>query len=152
MASMDSVAQNYQDNFGNYRAAVAKPVLLSATGNAVVALPLLNGGLSNNGQFILRRITVANPANVVAGGSVPNMSTANITILTSNDGNVSNAVTTSGGQTLANVTGANTYQDLTLVASLGGNTVTQSTLFVVVNTAVANSSVTIAVYGDVVNF
>lgn len=149
MASMDSVSQNFQDSFGNYRAAVAKPVSLVATGNAVVAMPILNGGLSNNGQFILRRITVANPANI-AGGAVPNLALGNISILTSNDGNVSNAV--ASAQLLGNITGAATYQDLTLAAGTATTAITASTLFVVVNTAVANSSVTVSVFGDVVNF
>lgn len=149
MASMDSVAQNYQDSFGNYRIAVAKPVSLAATGNAVAVLPVLSGGLSNNGQFILRRITVANPSNT-AGGTVPSMALGNISILTSSDGNTSNAV--ASAQLLGNVTGANTYQDLTLASVTLTNAVTANALFVVVNTTVANSSVTVSVFGDVVNF
>ena len=91
MASYDSVGQNYQDNFGNYRAAVAKSVALTATGNAVVALPILGGGVGPNGAYILRRITVSNPANI-AGGTVPSFASCNVSITTSNDGNASNAV------------------------------------------------------------
>ena len=104
-----------------------------------------------NGSYIIRRITVTNPANT-AGGTVPSMATANVTILTSSDGNTSNAVTTAAGQTLGNVTAANTWQDLTLVAGAATTAYTAPALFVKVGVAVANSSVNITVWGDVVNF
>ena len=150
MASYDSVGQNYQDNFGNYRAAVAKSVALTATGNAVVALPILGGGVGPNGAYILRRITVSNPANI-AGGTVPSFASCNVSITTSNDGNASNAV--AAAQTIANVTAVNTYQDLTLASSTVTTAATASVLFLNVNAgAVANGSVTVSVYADVVNF
>jgi hypothetical protein len=152
MASQDSVSQFYQDSFGNFRLAVSVNASLANTGNAVVAIPLLSGGLGN-GSAIIRRITVNNPANSYPGGtSVPNMSTANVTILTSADGNTSNAVTTATGQTLGNVTAANTYQDLTLVSAASTTAYQANALFLLVTTAVANASVNICVYGDVVKF
>ena len=152
MSNADSVGQNTQDFFNTYRLSVATGVPLTATGNAVVTLPILSGGLTpTTGSFILRNITVSNPANI-AGGAVPNMAAANVTILTSNDGNTSNAVTTAVGQNLTNVTAVNTWQDLTLAAGMATSTVTSSALFLKVNATVANASVTIGVYGTVVQF
>lgn len=162
MASPTMVGSDTQDSFGSYRLAFAPAVSLGSTGNAVIALPVLGGGIGGafgNGSYTLRRITVTNPANA-AGGSVMNMSTANVAILTSSDGNTSNAVTTAVGQTLTSMTGANTWMDLVLI---GGNTnvtttltagtaLTAPALFLKVNTAVANATVNISVFGDVVNF
>ena len=152
MSSVDSVAQNTAVNFGNYAIASATAVPLGATGNAVIALPILSGGLTyggainTSGQVIVRRITVQN-ANKDA-------STANVSILTSNDGNTSNAVV--AATVLSNMTAANKFQDLTVASpylastTLNGNTV--QAVFVVVTTAVANATVDIRVYGDTVSF
>jgi hypothetical protein len=153
MANPDAVAQNTQDFFGSYRIAFASGQSLASTGNAVVTLPVLSGGIGSpygNGSYIIRRITVTNPSNS-AGGSVPNIATANVVVFTSNDGNTSNAVTTSGGQTLGNVTGAYTWQDLTLASGAATTAYSASTLFVKVGTAVANSAVNISVWGDIVS-
>jgi hypothetical protein len=153
MANPDAVAQNTQDFFGSYRIAFASGQSLASTGNAVVTLPVLNGGIGSpygNGSYIIRRITVTNPSNS-AGGSVPNIATANVVVFTSNDGNTSNAVTTSAGQTLGNVTGAYTWQDLTLASGAATTAYSASTLFVKVGTAVANSAVNISVWGDIVS-
>lgn len=153
MASPQYVGNDYQDFFGNYRIAFASGQTLASTGNAVVTLPILSGGIGTpygNGSYIIRRITITNPSNI-AGGAVPNIATANVVVFTSNDGNTSNAVTTSGGQTLANVTAANTWQDLTLASGAATTAYTASTLFVKVGTAVANSAVNISVYGDIVS-
>jgi hypothetical protein len=153
MANPEAVAQNTQDFFGNFRLAFAPGQSIASTGNAVVALPVLGGGIGSpygNGSYIIRRITVTNPSNS-AGGSVPSMAAANVTILTSNDGNTSNAVTTAVGQTLGNVTAANTWQDLTLIAAAATTAYAVPTLFVKVGTAVANSAVNITVWGDIVS-
>ena len=89
MANPDSVGQNTPDSFGNYSIASAQGVSLAATGNAVVALPILKGGLTagnsvaTSGAVIVRRVTIQNPS--------ANVATGNISILTSSDGNVSNA-------------------------------------------------------------
>ena len=150
MANPDSVGQNTQDSFGSFRIAFAPATSLAATGNAVVALPILNGGIGS-GSYIIRRITITNPA-ITAGGTVPSMATANVTVITSNDGNTSNAVTTAAGQVLTNITGANTWQDLTLITAAASTAYTANALFVLLNVAVANSSVNISVWGDVVRF
>ena len=152
MANPDAVAQNTAVNFGNYAIASASAVSLATTGNAIVALPILLGGLTqgnavvNSGGVIVRRVTVQNP-----GG---NVAAANVAILTSSDGNTSNAVVAS--VVLANLTTTGTYQDLTVATpystttSLSGLTV--QALFVKINTASSNGTVDIRVYGDTVNF
>jgi hypothetical protein len=150
MANPDAVGQNTQDSFGSYRLAFAPASSLASTGNAVAVLPILNGGIGS-GSYIVRRITITNPANV-AGGTVPSLATANVTVFTSNDGNASNAVTTAAGQTLTNMTAVNTWQDLTLITAAASTAYTANALFVKVGVAVANSSVNISVWGDVVSF
>lgn len=152
MANPDSVAQLYFDSFSSARVAVAQAVSLNTTGNAVISLPLCGGGLTkgggagNSGGVIIRKIVINNPS-----GSV---SSANISITTSNDGNISNAVIANTVLTL--ITGTGTFQDLTVIAPYTGNVVSgsvTSSLYVNVNTASGNgNTTTIAVYGDVVTF
>ena len=149
MANPDSVAQNTAAQFGNYAIASATAVPLGTTGNAVVALPILGGGLtagnstSTSGAVIVRRVTIQNPSGNVSAG--------NVSILSSNDGNTSNAVV--AASLLSSLTAANTFQDMTIS---GGNVIlngyTTQALFVKVNTAVTNGTVDIRVYGDTVNF
>ena len=148
MAQLDSVSQNTQDYFGNYRLIKsAQPVSLAATGNAVVALPFLGGGTGGTTQYVIRRITASVLSNI-AGGTAPSAATANVSIGTTNDGG--NLV--ASGQTLTNLTASNTYQDLTLAAGTQTNTYTANALFVNVNTSVANAQCYITVYGDIQTF
>jgi len=152
MSSADSVAQNTSANFGNYAIATATGVPLGATGNAVVALPILSGGLTvgttanASGQVIVRRVTVQNPSG--------NIGTANVSILTSSDGNASNALVST--VQLSNLTATGTYQDLTIASPYSTTTTLNGTttqaLFVKVTTAVSNGTVDIRVYGDTVSF
>ena len=150
MSSTDSVSQNTQDSFSSFRISFAQGQSLVTTGNATTTLPILNGGIQG-GQYIIRRITIANPSNI-AGGAVMNVAAANVTILTSNDGNTANSVTTNVGQTLANISGANTWQDLTLVAATASTAYTANALFVKVGVGVTNAAVNISVFGDVISF
>jgi len=153
MANPEAVAQNTQEFFGSFRLAFAPGQSIASTGNAVVALPILGGGIGSpygNGSYIIRRITITNPSNS-AGGSVPSMATAKVTILTTSEGNTSKAVTTAVGQTIGNVTAVNTWQDLTLIAAAATTAYAAPALFVKVGVAVANSAVNITVWGDVVN-
>ena len=148
MANPDSVGQNTPDSFGSYAIASAQGVSLATTGNAVVALPILKGGLTagnsvaTSGAVIVRRVTIQNPS--------ANVGTGNITILSSNDGNTSNAVV--AAVTLSSLTGTGTFQD---VAISGGNVIVSGyntqALYVKVGTAVAGT-VDVRVYGDTVNF
>lgn len=148
MANPDSVSQNTPAQFGNYAIASATGASLAATGNAVVALPILTGGLTagnavvSSGAVIVRRVTIQNPS--------ANVSTGNISILTSSDGNVSNAVV--ANVVLSSLTGTGTFQDATIS---GGNVIVSGynsqALFLKVNTNVAGT-IDIRVYGDTVNF
>jgi len=151
MANLDAVAQNTPVSFGNYVLASASQVSLGSTGNAVVSLPILIGGLtvggstSSSGQVILRRITVQNAnANVALG---------NVSILTTNDGNTSNAVV--AATLLSNLTAVDKFQDLTIASPYAASTTingynTQA-LYLKVNTAVANATVDIKIFGDTVS-
>ena len=129
------VGNKYPDSFGSFAVANSQPVYLGATGNAVATLAAVGT------SYIVRRVTVAN-----ASGSV---ALANVTILTSNDGNTSNAVTNAAA--LSTVTGTTKYQDLAL-STAAASSVYSGPLFVYVGTAAAaNNSVEVTVYGDVVN-
>lgn len=130
------VGSFYPDQFGNFAvASVTTPIYLGATGNAVATL-----SQNNNTSYIVRRITVAN-----ASGSV---ALANVTILTTSDGNTSNAVT--NATVLSTVTTSAKFQDLPL-STAAASTVYSGSLYVYVGTAAAaNNSVEISVYGDVV--
>lgn len=153
MANSDSVSQYYLDSFGNGRIGFSQQANLATTGSGVITIPLLSGGLTvgataaSSGSVILRRITVNNPQ-----GSV---SSANVSITTSSDGNISNAVV--ANVVLSNLTTSGKYQDLTIAGAYGANTavtgVTTQALYVNINTASGNSNlVNICIYGDVVSF
>ena len=148
MANADAVGQLYLDSFGQGRLATITATKLNTSGNAVVALPLLGGGLTKgnstltSGGVIIRRITVCNPSGSVASG--------NISISTTSDG--ANLVT--ANTVLSSVSGAVTFQD---IAITGGNVLvsgfTSQALFVNINTVSGNdNTVDIRVYGDVVSF
>jgi hypothetical protein len=151
MANPNAVGSNTPDSFGTYAIGRATGVSLATVGNAVVAIPLLQGGLTNtgnltgSGEVIIRRVTVQN-ANASA-------SLANVNITTTNDGNTSNAVVAT--VSLANLTAVNRFQDLTVASPYaltttinGANT---SALYVNVTNA-ASALVDIRIYGDTVSF
>lgn len=126
----------YPDNFGSFAVGISvTPIPMGATGNAVATIPTVGT------SYIVRRITAAN-----ANGSV---ALANVTIFTSNDGNLANAV--SNATVLSNITATTKYQDLALTANTA-TTIYSGSLFVCVNTAAAaNNTVDFTVYGDVVS-
>jgi hypothetical protein len=156
MANPDSVGQFNLDSFSDGRVAFVTATTLNATSNsgvAAVTLPILSGGMTkgagvaSSGSLIVRRVTIQNPS-----GSMAN---ANISITTSNDGNISNAVV--ANVVLANVTATGTYQDLTIApAFLSGNVVSgynTQALYVNINAPQGGTNTcTIAVYGQVVSF
>jgi hypothetical protein len=129
------VGANYPDKFGRYALGECVGVSVGATGNAVATIPILGGT-----QYVIRQITVWNANATIA--------TANVTILTSNDGNTSNAV--SNNVVLSNVSSTTTYQDLGLASGTLTTVYSASSLFVKVNTAVTNGTCDITVFGDVV--
>jgi hypothetical protein len=156
MANPNAVSSFTLDNFGNARVAIITAQQVNTLGNGVatsIEMPLLSGGLTNggsannSGSIILRRIVALSPTG--------NISLANISITTSNDGNISNAVV--ANVVLTNLTAAGRYQDLAIAAPYSANTAisgsTAQSLFVNVNTVSGNSNVvSFSVYGDVVSF
>ena len=152
MSNSDSVGQLTLDSFGNGRLGVIRGTQLNTAGNAVVTIPLLSGGLTNGGGLansggvIVRRVTVQNPTGSIAS--------ANISITTSNDGNISNLVC--ANVVLSTISAVGKFQDLSPAspatsAPVSGS-VTQA-LYVNINTASGNANtVDICVYGDVVSF
>lgn len=135
MANSNAVGTRYPDSFGNYVIGTTSfPVGLGSTGNAIATIPTIGT------SYIVRRITVSG-----ANGSV---ALANVTIFTSSDGVLANAV--SNATVLGNVTATTKYQDLNLTANTA-TTIYSGSLFLCVNTAAAaNNTVDISVYGDVV--
>lgn len=148
MSSADSVSQNTQDSFSNYRLGKVTATSLNTSGNAVITIPLLSGGLTNSGNtassgaVIVRRVTVQNPSGSVAS--------ANVSIGYTNDG--ANLVT--ANTVLSSVSAVNKFQDITgtsTTTAVNGNVT--SCLYVNVNTASGNANtVDILVWGDVVTF
>ena len=130
------VGNRYADSFGNFVIANTQPLYLGSTGNAVATLAITSGT-----SYISRRITISN-----ANGSI---NTANVVVLTSNDGNSSNAV--SNVTVLSSVTINSTFQDLGLATAAATTVYTAGALYVKVNTAVTNGTCEIVVFGDVVN-
>jgi hypothetical protein len=128
------VGAKYPDRF---RVALGKvqSASIGSTGNAVITIPITEGT-----EYIVRQITVTS-----ATGSI---NTANVVILTSSDGNASNAV--SNVTVLSNVTSNITYQDIPLASGATTTAYTAGALFVKVNTAVTNGTCAITVFGDVV--
>jgi len=125
----------YPDQFGSIQlGSTNPPVAMGSTGNAIATIATIGT------NYIVRRITASN-----ANGSI---ALANVTIFTSNDGNLANAV--SNAVVLGNITGTTKYQDLNLTANTA-TTIFTGSLFVCVNTAAAaNNTVDITVYGDVI--
>mgnify|MGYP006269643767 CR=1 FL=1 len=149
MSSMNSLAGSTAQDVGNYAVGQAQGVSVGTVANAVVAIPMLGGGLTNSGatgtsgSVILRRITVRNPSGNVSGTSV--------SIGQTNDGGnlVANAAA------LSTLTAVNKYQDLALSATANSTCVNANispTLYVNVTAgATANGFVDIFIFGDVVN-
>ena len=127
------VASLYPDSFGSFSIGAVNTLNPNNT-STITTLPTVGT------SYIIRRITVNNPNGSVAS--------ANVTIVTTSDGNTSNAVTNAA--VLSTLSGTGKYQDLPLAT--GTTTTTYSgSLYVVVNTASGNANtVDIQVYGDVV--
>lgn len=150
MANPDAVGQLYLDSFSNGRIGVIKATTLNTSGNAIVAIPLCSGGLTNGGAVansggvIVRRITVQNPSGSIAS--------ANVSISATSDG--ANLIT--ANTVLSSVNAAGQYQDITVAAPYNNKVVSGSVtqaLYVNINTVSGNANTTdIVVWGDVVSF
>ena len=150
MANSDSVGQNTQDSFSNYRLGVVRATSLNTSGNAVITIPFLSGGLTNSGsaatsgEVIIRRVTVQNPSGSVAS--------ANISVGITNDG--ANLVT--ANTVISSVSAVGKFQDISVGTTYQTTAITGNQtqcLYVNVNTASGNANtVDIVVWGDVVSF
>ena len=125
----------YTDRFDGIALGKVQGASVGATGNTAVTIPIVSGT-----AYIVRKITVAN-ANAT-------ISTANVVVLTSSDGNTSNAV--SNVTVLSSVTSNLTWQDIPLSTAAATTVYTEGALYVKVNTAVTNGTCDITVFGDVV--
>ena len=150
MSNADSVSQFFLDSFSYGRLGVVRAASLNTGGNAVIAIPILVGGLTNGGAVansggvIIRRVTIQN--------ATGNVSAANVSISATN--NNANIVVTN--VVLTAVTATGTYQDLNVASPYTANVVSGSVtqaLYVNINTPSGNANtVDICVYGDVVSF
>ena len=150
MANSDSVGQNTQDSFSNYRLGIVRATTLNSAANAVVTIPLLSGGLTNSGNaatsggIIVRRITVQNPSGSIAS--------ANVSVGITSDG--ANLIT--ANTVLSSVSAVGKFQDVAVSATYQTTAITgdqTQCLYVNVNTASGNANtVDIVVWGDVVSF
>jgi len=130
----NNVGSRYPDSFGNFVIATAVPVPLNAVSNAAAVMSVVGT------SFIVRRVTISN-ANASAA-------TANVSILTSSDGNAANAVFAT--TKLANITSTTTFQDIAPTANAVSNVYSSGALWVKVTTS--NDAVCeVTVYGDIVN-
>jgi len=140
----NAVATRYPNAFGTYGVVINVVVPLGAQGNAVATLPI--SGATN---YIVRRVVASLPS--------ANIATANVIILTTSDGNTSNALTNNVVLSSMNIANT-TWQDLGLATAaattsykIDTTTGVNGALFVKVNTAsAANLTCQIAVYADVV--
>ena len=128
------VGARLPDSFGNFVIATSQPVPLNAVSNAAAVMSVVGT------NYIVRRVTIAN-ANASAA-------TANVSIITSSDGNAANAVFAT--TKLANITGTGTFQDIAPTANAVSNVYSSGALWVKVTTA-NDATCEVIVYGDVVN-
>lgn len=149
MANANRVGAAGPQLFGNYL--IASGIAnTGAASNTAGTLPILSGGLTNggavanSGAVIVRRVTFCSPTG--------NISNANVSVLTSSDGNASNAVVSNFKLTTLNA--ANKWQDGNIAATYLTTEVTgdqTSALWVVVASAGATAgNVQVNVYGDVI--
>jgi hypothetical protein len=130
----NNVGARYPDSFGNFAIASAVVVPLNAVSNAAAVMSVVGT------SYIVRRVTISN-ANATAA-------TANVSIITSSDGNAANAVFAT--TKLSNVTNTTTFQDIAPTANAVSNVYTSGALWVKVTTAV-DATCEVTVYGDIVN-
>jgi len=130
----NNVGARYPDSFGNFVIANSQPVPLNAVSNAAAVMSVVGT------SYIVRRVTFAN-ANASAA-------TANVSILTSSDGNAANAVFAT--TKLANITSTTTFQDVAPTANAVSNVYSSGALWVKVTTA-NDATCEVIVYGDIVS-
>lgn len=130
----NNVGARYPDSFGNFALCTASAVPLNAVSNTAVVMSVVGT------SYIVRRVTISN-ANASAAA-------ANVSIITSSDGNAANAVFAT--TQLSNVTSSVKFQDIAPVANAVSNVYSSGALWLKVTTA-ADATCEVTVYGDIVN-
>ena len=130
----NNVGARYPDSFGNFALCTASVVPLNAVSNAAAVMSVVGT------NYIVRRVTISN-ANATAA-------TANVSIITSSDGNAANAVFAT--TKLSNITSTTTFQDIAPTANAVSNVYSSGALWVKVTTA-NDATCEVVVYGDIVN-
>ena len=130
----NNVGARYPDSFGNFAIATATVVPLNAVSNTAAVMSVVGT------SYIVRRVTISN-ANASAA-------TANVSIITSSDGNAANAVFAT--TKLANITSTTTFQDISPTANAVSNVYSSGALWLKVTTA-NDATCEVTVYGDIVN-
>ena len=128
------VGSLYPDQFGNFALASATAVPINVASNVAATMSVVGT------SYIVRRVTISN-ANATAA-------TANVSIITSSDGNAANAVFAT--TKLSNITSTTTFQDIAPTANAVSNVYSSGALWVKVTTAV-DATCEVTVYGDIVN-
>lgn len=152
MANNDAFATTDGYSVGRVLIASVRGANVDAASNTAGIMPIFSGGLTNGGAVansggvIIRQVTFQNPS--------ANISTANVAILTSDDGNSSNAVVSVFR--LSNVSATGRFQDANIAAPYVSNvvsgSVTQALFLQVANSTSSGGLVDVKIYGDVVNF
>jgi hypothetical protein len=153
MANPDAVGQLNLDSFATGRIGFARGVSLATAGLASVSIPLCSGGLTNggavanSGSVIIRQITISNPNASAA--------LANVAISLRSTGNVATGNVIVSNIVLTQLTTAGTWINLNIAEPYLTNTAVSgavtSALFLNVG-VVANATVDISVFGNVVSF
>ena len=143
MANQNDLSSFTQTSIDGWKLATAT-ANIAATGNAVANLAIMSGGVTTvGGAYIVNKVTIVNIGNGNCQGG-------QVAILSSNDGNISNAVT--ANSVLSNITGNLTFQNLAAASTANNAIQTASVLYVDVITANSNGQqVIFNVYGNLVN-
>ena len=143
MANQNDLASYTQTSLDSWKLATAT-ANIAATGNAVANLAIMGGGVTTvGGAYIVNKVTIVNIGNGNCQGG-------QVAILTSNDGNISNAVT--ANSVLSNITANLTYQNLATASTANATVLTASVLYLDVITANSNGQqLTFNVFGNLVN-
>lgn len=144
MAGSTRVGDYLASNFAGILLANRKNVVISATGDIIIAPSLVAGIGIPYTQYRVRKIVCRN---ALVSGVTGDVSACNL--------GVWDAAAQGGNNIVANgaltgLTGSTKYFELTITATGNNTVITSGTLFVNVGTGVANGTVDIDIYGDVV--
>ena len=147
MSNVNNLDSNTPVSISNWMLGFAGGIALGVAANAIVTIPMMQGGVTSNvsaGNYVIRRITARNPSGAVT--------TANVVIASPSLGPIAQ-------QGMAVLTGTGKYVDFAISSVAAGNVATASPAasqglpdnFLYVNiqaVAGANNTVDIAVFGE----